>query len=124
MVNGTPATVAATLGIGAIVGVGLFIGDAEGKDEADVDCDGELPGLESCEIGDNGGAFVGIIFPLGVGVGIAGVEVADDVEVEGMCAKLPVYFSPNSPGANITTEQNPSVDVMSNVRPSEDLGYC
>jgi hypothetical protein len=32
-----------------------------------------------------------------------------------------VYFSPSSPGANVTAEQNPSEDVISNVDPSLDL---
>lgn len=36
-------------------------------------------------------------------------------------AKGPVYFSPSSPGAKVTDEQNPSEDVMSNVDPSFDL---
>jgi hypothetical protein len=34
-----------------------------------------------------------------------------------------VYFSPSSPGANVTAEQNPSEDVISNVDPSLDLVY-
>jgi hypothetical protein len=33
----------------------------------------------------------------------------------------PVYFSPSSPGVKTTTEQKPSVDVMSSVFPSDDL---
>jgi len=33
----------------------------------------------------------------------------------------PLYGVPNSPGANTTTEQNPSVDVISKVVPSGDL---
>jgi hypothetical protein len=34
-----------------------------------------------------------------------------------------MYFSPNSPDANVTAEQNPSEDVMSNVDPSLDLYF-
>lgn len=36
-------------------------------------------------------------------------------------AKGPVYFSPSSPGAKVTAEQNPSEEVMSSVDPSLDL---
>jgi hypothetical protein len=36
-------------------------------------------------------------------------------------ARGPVYFSPNSPGAKVTAEQNPSEEVMSKVEPSLDL---
>ena len=41
--------------------------------------------------------------------------------VELKLGRTPVYFSPSSPGANITTEQNPSLEVISNVSPSGDL---
>lgn len=41
--------------------------------------------------------------------------------VELKLGRTPVYFSPSSPGANITTEQKPSLEVMSNVSPSGDL---
>jgi hypothetical protein len=34
-----------------------------------------------------------------------------------------VYFSPSSPGAKVTAEQNPSEDVMSSVDPSLDLHW-
>lgn len=55
----------------------------------------------------------------GVEVGLVGVAegVGDAV------GRGPVYFSPSSPGEKTTTEQNPSVDVMSNVLPSGDLKY-
>jgi hypothetical protein len=36
-------------------------------------------------------------------------------------ANGPVYFSPSSPGANVTAEQNPSDDVINSVEPSFDL---
>lgn len=36
-------------------------------------------------------------------------------------ARGPVYFSPSSPGANVTAEQKPSDDVISRVEPSFDL---
>lgn len=32
-----------------------------------------------------------------------------------------MYFSPNSPGANVTAEQNPSDEVINRVEPSFDL---
>ena len=32
-----------------------------------------------------------------------------------------MYFSPSSPGANVTEEQKPSEDVINNVEPSLDL---
>jgi len=61
---------------------------------------------------------------------LLGVEVGGNVGVDTEVGvgvvwpwTIPVYLSPNSPGANITTEQNPSVDVISNVRPSVDLEY-
>lgn len=55
----------------------------------------------------------------GVEVGLVGVAegVGDAV------GRGPVYFSPSSPGEKTTTEQKPSVDVMSNVLPSGDLKY-
>lgn len=66
-----------------------------------------------------------------VGVGV-GVECGDACDVvvfiaEGVwCGRLwvangPRYFSPSSPGAKVTDEQNPSEDVISNVDPSFDL---
>lgn len=54
----------------------------------------------------------------GVEVGLVGVEEGGVGAAVGMG---PVYFSPSSPGENTTTEQNPSVDVMSKVLPSGDL---
>lgn len=60
---------------------------------------------------------------LGVEVGWnVGVDTEVGVGVAGPWT-IPVYLSPNSPKANITTEQNPSVDVISKVRPSVDLEY-
>ena len=106
-----------------MVGVGLFIGCAEVivlTDDAEEDLAGELGRRDGTVAGDNGGMDDGTNFPLGVDVGMTGVEaelgvVADEFGIG------PVYRSPSSPGANMTTEQNPSVDVISSVRPSEDL---
>jgi hypothetical protein len=72
---------------------------------------------------------MGMLVPVGVGVG---VEWFDDcaalmlIAAGVACRRVdeasgPVYFSPNSPGAKVTAEQNPSEDVMSNVDPSLDL---
>jgi hypothetical protein len=109
------------------VGVGLFIAAVWAEvivltDEADEDRAGELGRRERYGAGDNGGREVGASFPEGVEVGIVGVEAEVGVGVPEPWEMGPVYRSPNSPGANITTEQNPSVDVISNVSPSEDLG--
>lgn len=128
VVIGTPATVAATPGIAPTVGVGLFM-VVEGPEimvlteEADEDRVGELARRDEYA-GDNGGNVVGIILPVDeVGVGLIGVNPEVGVGVPELWGTGPVYLSPNSPGENITTEQNPSVDVMSRVSPSEDLQY-
>lgn len=39
-------------------------------------------------------------------------------------ASGPVYFSPSSPGENVTAEQNPSEEDISSVDPSFDLEVC
>lgn len=66
---------------------------------------------------------------VGVAVGVEVFEAwdADVLIAEGVCcccrlwmANGPVYFSPSSPGANVTAEQNPSEEDMSNVLPSFD----
>ena len=72
---------------------------------------------------------MGMLVPVGVGVGVewfddwaaliliaAGVACRRFDEASG-----PVYFSPSSPGAKVTAEQNPSEDVISKVDPSLDL---
>lgn len=71
----------------------------------------------------------GMLDDVGVGVGVVWVEDCDAVVliVEGTwwclvwVAKGPVYFSPNSPGAKVRAEQNPSFELMSSVDPSFDL---
>lgn len=65
-----------------------------------------------------------------VGVGV-GVELFDAwppvvLIAAGVCcgrlwtANGPVYFSPSSPGANVTDEQKPSEEVISSIEPSLD----
>lgn len=71
--------------------------------------------------GADDGGRVGVKGTLeeGVEVGLVGVT-------EGVGAAVgrgPVYFSPSSPGEKTTTEQKPSVDVMSSVLPSGDLKH-
>jgi hypothetical protein len=102
-----------------------------------------LPGLAGTkELGEAGNPAEGCLciggavavavtdmLPL-VGVGV-GVETFDCVAVvliaAGVCccrlwvARGPVYFSPSSPGANVTAEQKPSEDVINSVEPSFDL---
>jgi hypothetical protein len=65
---------------------------------------------------------------VGVGVGVEWLDCEAVVLIAaGMCcgrlcvARGPVYFSPSSPGANVTAEQKPSEDVISSVEPSFDL---
>lgn len=53
-----------------------------------------------------------------VGVG-RGLDVA--LEVTGCGAVVAVWGCPSSPGANERVEQNPSDELMINVRPSPDL---
>ena len=66
-----------------------------------------------------------------VGVGV-GVELFDAwppvvLIAAGVCcgrlwtASGPVYFSPSSPGANVTDEQKPSEEVINSIEPSLDL---
>ena len=63
-----------------------------------------------------------------IGVG-TGVDCLDE-DVEGKVARCGVVTadvvwrlntSPNSPGANVTVEQNPSEELIASVRPSIDL---
>jgi hypothetical protein len=118
-----PVAVAATLGNAPRVGVGLFIvfDVIVATEDADDDRAGELGGRDEYGAGDNGGMDVGIILPIGVEAGKVGVGMEVGVGVPTVCCIGPVYLSPNSPGANMTTEQKPSVEVMSKVRPSDDL---
>lgn len=73
-------------------------------------------------------AVVGILEVVGVGVGVEWLEAREAaVSIEGVCAwrdsfaNGPVYFSPNSPGAKVKEEQNPSEEVINKVDPSFDL---
>lgn len=73
-------------------------------------------------------AAADILPDVGVGVGVdvfdceAVVLIAAGVDCCRLCAaKGPVYFSPSSPGANVTAEQNPSEEVINSVVPSFDL---
>lgn len=70
------------------------------------------------------GDIVGTGVPWADGVGAEGVGADAVVEFAFGCDSVgtgPVYFSPSSPGANASVEQKPSVEVISNVRPSFDL---
>ena len=74
-------------------------------------------------------AVLGMLEVVGVGVGVEWLEAREAaVSIEGVCAcrdslaNGPVYFSPNSPGANVKDEQNPSEEVINRVAPSFDLG--
>ena len=66
---------------------------------------------------------------VGVWIGVEWFEDCDAAVLMAAgvgCGRLwiangPVYFSPSSPIANVTAEQNPSEDVMSSVAPSFDL---
>lgn len=70
--------------------------------------------------GDRGGiGLCEILLDEGVDVGFRG---GAGVVVEVRFGRFPFHLSPSSPGVNITTEQNPSVEVMSKVSPSGDLG--
>lgn len=137
------------LGTEDIAGVGAFIEDgspALGAKEAMLDTEllrVGLPGRAGMnELGDAGnpaegcrciGGAVAATEPdmlpvVGVGVGVEWFEgVPVVLMAAGVCdgrlcvARGPVYFSPNSPGAKVTAEQNPSEDVMSSVDPSLDL---
>ena len=124
VVSGTPATDEATPGIVPRVGVGLFIGAGtdDVTEEVDEDRAGELGGRARYGAGDNGARLLGAILLEGVEVGFKGAEAEVGVGVAERLGTGPEYLSPSSPGANITTEQNPSVDVMSSVKPSDDLG--
>lgn len=121
MVSGTPPTEAATPGTLPTVGVGLLMALASElkvvTDDADEDRVGEF-GWRTGGAGDGGRVGVELTFDDdGVEVGLVGVT-------EGVGAAVgmgPVYFSPSSPAEKTTTEQKPSVDVMSNVLPSGDL---
>jgi hypothetical protein len=72
---------------------------------------------------------MGMLVPVGVGVGVEWFDdcaalmlMAAGVACRLLCeASGPVYFSPSSPGAKVTAEQNPSDDVISSVDPSLDL---
>lgn len=111
-----PDAVAATLGSDPMVGVGLFIvlGVIVPTEETEDERAGELGGRDGNMAGDNGGTEVGIILLLGMQAGKVGVGIPEIWFIG------PIYLSPNSPGANMTTEQKPSVEVMSSVSPSDD----
>lgn len=72
---------------------------------------------------------IGMLVPVGVGVGVEWFDDCAALMLIGagvVCrfvdkASGPVYFSPNSPGAKVTAEQNPSEEVISSVNPSLDL---
>lgn len=85
-------------------------------EDVDEDRDGGF-GWRMKGAGDGGRVGVEETLEDGVEVGLVGVTegVGDAV------GRGPMYFSPNSPGEKTTTEQNPSVDVISNVLPSGDL---
>jgi hypothetical protein len=147
-----PELVAARLGTEDIAGVGAFIevGSPElGAKDAILDTEllrVGLPGLAGTnELGEAGkpaegclciGGAVAVtvadMLPV-VGVGV-GVDMFDGDAVVLMAAGIwccllgvargPVYFSPSSPGANVTAEQKPSDDVISSVDPSLDLSFC
>lgn len=87
-------------------------------EDVDEDRDGGF-GWRMKGAGDGGRVGVEEILDDGVEVGLVGVTegVGDAV------GRGPVYFSPNSPGEKTTTEQKPSVDVISNVLPSGDLKH-
>lgn len=94
--------------------------DIVATDDADEDRAGDAGCLTEEGAGDNGGREVGaILTPEGVDVGLG-----DDAEIGVVMTEFPVngplYFSPNSPGENMTTEQKPSVEVMRRVSPSDD----
>jgi hypothetical protein len=65
---------------------------------------------------------------VGVGVGVELLDAWPPVVLiaAGVCcgrlwtANGPVYFSPSSPGANVTDEQKPSEEVISSIEPSLD----
>lgn len=120
MVSGIPATEAATLGTLPTVGIGLLMALVNelrvATEDVDEDRDDRF-GWRIKGAGDGGRAGVGETLEDGVEVGLVGVTegVGDTV------GRGPVYFSPSSPGENTTTEQKPSVDVISNVLPSGDL---
>jgi hypothetical protein len=59
---------------------------------------------------------------VGVGSGVVWAE-ATALLMDGCLAVgvSPVYTWPSSPGAKVRVEQNPSEEVISNVRPSMDL---
>lgn len=121
--SGTPATEAATLGTLLTVGVGLLMALASElrvvTEDEDEDRVGEV-GWRTGGAGDGGRVDAEPTFDDdGVEIGLVGVT-------EGVGATVgigPVYFSPSSPKEKTTTEQKPSVDVMSNVLPSGDLKY-
>ena len=135
-------------GVGAFIGPGSPTPGANDDAVAMLDTELLLAGLPgragTNELGEAGkpaegcrciaGGFsivwIGMLVPVGVGVGVewfddcaaftlmaAGVACRRVDEASG-----PVYFSPSSPGAKVTAEQNPSEDVISSVDPSLDLG--
>ena len=55
-----------------------------------------------------------------IGVGKLAMEVVDGEGLEAIIIG-PGWISPNSPGSKIIVEQNPSVDVIISIFPSEDL---
>lgn len=85
-------------------------------EDADEDRDGGF-GWRIKGAGDGGRVDVEEALEEGVEVGL--VRVAEGVG--DAVGRGPVYFSPSSPGEKTTTEQKPSVDVISNVLPSGDL---
>lgn len=73
-------------------------------------------------------AVTGMLDVVGVWVGVEWFDDCDAVVlIEGVwwcrdwLARGPVYFSPSSPGAKVSDEQNPSEELISRVDPSLDL---
>ena len=124
--------VAATLGTLPKVGVGLLIiwDDCVAIEDVELDLVG-LGGGNGA--GDAEGARIGVVClskdagaetAVGVGIGVGWADDAVDMAGDG-CAAVgtwPVYTCPSSPGLKVRFEQKPSEELMSNVRPSLDLG--
>ena len=108
-------------------------------DDVELDRVGEPGRIEKCGgcdgAGEGAAAGTGVAFARDGDVIGTGVPWADGVGAEGVgpdaalefafgCDSVgtgPEYLSPSSPGANASVEQKPSVEVISNVRPSLDL---
>jgi hypothetical protein len=129
--GGCAEFVAVTSGTEPRVGVGLFTTPAGGGCEDWV----AIEFVELDRAGLAGGAVA--VFPdtwafagegacVGVGRGVMFVDAVPVVELFWAVEfgpVGPVYGCPSSPGANESVEQNPSEELMSNVKPSVDLRY-